>query len=137
MHVLAVARTRDSLTHVAPAGDAWPTSVVVTAIYDRNKRLTGFAKVTRDLTAKQDMAALKQRGDQLNEFLAVLSHELRNPLAAITSALDVLRNAETPAGEHAQLTGIVERQMAHLFDAHLVKPIEADELLRAIDQVTH
>lgn len=117
-HVLSEAvsegRCEDEGWRVRKDGTRFWADVIVSAVYDRNGRLTGFAKVTRDLTARQDMAALKQRGDHLHEFLAVLSHELRNPLAAITSALNVLQNAATPVSEHAQVTGIIERQMAHL-----------------------
>jgi CheY-like chemotaxis protein/two-component sensor histidine kinase len=48
----------------------------------------------------------------LNEFLAMLSHELRNPIAPICNALELIRN--TPAQEHAKLIGLIERQVSHL-----------------------
>jgi PAS domain S-box-containing protein len=47
-----------------------------------------------------------------DEFLAMLAHELRNPLAAITTGLDVLERAEQ--SDRAHITGIVARQSRHL-----------------------
>jgi signal transduction histidine kinase len=49
-----------------------------------------------------------------DEFLAMLAHELRNPLAAVGSAADVLKMSElpTPAAVHAR--NIIERQVSHM-----------------------
>jgi CheY-like chemotaxis protein len=42
----------------------------------------------------------------------MLSHELRNPLASMVNALELMRGR--PAGDHAELNRVVERQVAHL-----------------------
>lgn len=71
---------------------------VTTALRDEADNLTGFTKVMRDHTRqKQQADELKEKTRQLalaneqkDHFLAVLSHELRNPLAAIRSATDLL-----------------------------------------------
>jgi PAS domain S-box-containing protein len=72
------------------------------------------------------LAELHQRKD---EFLAMLSHELRNPLSAIFSALHVLRlqGNENPIQQRAMTT--MERQVGQL--AHLV-----DDLLEVSRVVT-
>ena len=61
--------------------------------------------------------ALHQRAVRLaeadrrkDEFLAMLAHELRNPLAAIRGALEVLRLGGGDSAEAVQMWGIVERQ---------------------------
>jgi signal transduction histidine kinase/ActR/RegA family two-component response regulator len=62
----------------------------------------------RDLLAERDDAARRK-----DEFLAMLAHELRNPLAPIQSAAEVLSiRAATP--ESANLLKIVSRQVDHL-----------------------
>ena len=53
---------------------------------------------------------LERRVEERDQFLAMLSHELRNPLAAITLALDTIESDGTLANEHA----IVARQTRHL-----------------------
>ena len=64
----------------------------------------------RDLLA-ETRNAVRQR----DQFLAMLGHELRNPLGAINSALSVLNEAQPPQGEiEYEQRGIIRRQTDHL-----------------------
>lgn len=56
-----------------------------------------------------------QRADrQKNEFLSMLAHELRNPLAPIRNAVEILRrNAPTQAGV-AWARDVIDRQVGHM-----------------------
>ncbi|QOY95349.1 response regulator [Massilia sp. UMI-21] len=63
-------------------------------------------------------AALSAADRRKDEFLATLSHELRNPLAPLCSALEVMRHTELAAGANARLLGVFDRQLQHL--THLV-----------------
>ncbi len=58
--------------------------------------------------------ALRDADRRKNEFLAVLSHELRNPLAPIRSSLHVIEHAPADARVAAQAQQIIGRQVAHL-----------------------
>lgn len=49
-----------------------------------------------------------------DEFLAMLSHELRNPLAALTAAAHVLKIANPASDEAMKATSVVERQTRHM-----------------------
>ncbi len=115
-HELAVARAEgrfeDEGWRVRKDGSRFWANVIITALYDSEHRLRGFAKVTRDLTARRRIEALQEREREMNEFLAMLGHELRNPLAAIANALALMRSK--PAAEHAELQCVIERQSAHL-----------------------
>jgi signal transduction histidine kinase/ActR/RegA family two-component response regulator len=62
----------------------------------------------RDVTQRK--SALRRR----DEFLAMLSHELRNPLAAITSAASVLAAPDLDATSFAKARGVIERQCAQM-----------------------
>lgn len=53
-----------------------------------------------------------------NEFLAMLAHEMRNPLAPIRNALYILGLPETSAGTIAKVRDMLDRQVRHL--THLV-----------------
>jgi signal transduction histidine kinase len=49
-----------------------------------------------------------------DEFIAMLSHELRNPLAPIRTAVDVIRRLAPPDPNLAVATDMIGRQVAHL-----------------------
>src|SRR5205823_4363556 len=87
-------------------------SVIVSAFYDREHRLRGFVKVTRDLTVRRRVEILQENERQMNEFLAMLSHELRNPLGSIATALDLMRHKSIT--DRSEARAIIERQVAHL-----------------------
>jgi CheY-like chemotaxis protein/two-component sensor histidine kinase len=49
-----------------------------------------------------------------DDFLAMLGHELRNPLAAIASATEILKRLGTTTGAAGQSRAVIERQVRHL-----------------------
>jgi signal transduction histidine kinase len=63
----------------------------------------------RDLL-RQRAAALKHR----DEFLAMLAHELRNPLAPIRNAVQLLKAVKSPNPLHAKARDLIDRQSVHL-----------------------
>jgi PAS domain S-box-containing protein len=65
----------------------------------------------REQTARAEAEAASRAKDQ---FLALLAHELRNPLAPIVSAAALLRRPGAPAAAVEQSAGIVERQAKNL-----------------------
>jgi PAS domain S-box-containing protein len=78
----------------------------------RVARWFGTATDIHDL--KQTQEALRETSRLKDEFLAMLSHELRNPLAPITNSLYVLDRVE-PGGEQARRAHeVIGRQAAHL-----------------------
>jgi signal transduction histidine kinase len=66
-----------------------------------------------DVTAeKTALAAAEEAGRAKDEFVAMLGHELRNPLAPIVTALDLMRLRG--AGVLEQERAVIERQARHL-----------------------
>ena len=94
-------------------GSTFWAYVVITAIFDHEGVLRGFAKVTRDMTQRQRLEELEAAESRMNEFLAMLSHELRNPLAPIRSAAQLLRLRADPA-QVEWAADVIERQTTHL-----------------------
>ena len=63
---------------------------------------------------RESEAALREGDRRKDEFLAMLSHELRNPLAPIRNGLYILERA-TPGGPQAQRArAAIERQVTHM-----------------------
>ena len=81
-------------------------------------RLLGTCQdVTESRLAEQEreraLEELKEADRQKDEFLAMLSHELRNPLAPILSAVEILRLADPGDRElSAKFRAIIERQVS-------------------------
>lgn len=115
-HELAVAsvegRFEDEGWRVRKDGSRFWANVVITPLYANDHRLVGFAKVTRDLTTHRRMEAMQETERQMNEFLAMLAHELRNPLAAIVNARELMRR--NPGQEQEEARGVIDRQVTHL-----------------------
>jgi len=57
---------------------------------------------------------IQQRDLRKDQFVAMLAHELRNPLGAITSAVAVLESARAATGSEAQALEVMQRQLRSL-----------------------
>lgn len=99
-------------------GKRFWASGITSAVKQENGELIGFSKVMRDLTEqKRDedelaklAAELSETNRRKNEFLATLAHELRNPLAPIKNAIDLMGMSQLSV-EHEELRAIVARQV--------------------------
>lgn len=65
----------------------------------------------RERATHQELADIGRRKD---EFLAMLGHELRNPLSDIVSAVQVLEVPGCPGPTVAEMNGIIQRQSQHM-----------------------
>ena len=92
-----------------------------TPLRNTSGEIVGAVVVFRDVTEERRTAealrranaALAEADRRKDEFIAVLSHELRNPLAPIRYALPLL--GEESLGERGRrATAIIERQVAHV-----------------------
>jgi PAS domain S-box-containing protein len=73
--------------------------------------VTFFLDVTERKQAEEKLRAADQRKD---EFLAMLAHELRNPLAPISAAADLLKIGRLDEDRVRQRSAIIGRQVRHM-----------------------
>lgn len=108
--IIARLRSGERVDHfdtvrVAKDGKAIEVSLTISPIRDRSGRIIGASKIAREITERkrmeQDLLAYAAEMSDLdrrkNEFLAILAHELRNPLAPIRNALQIMRVTEHDA----------------------------------------
>ena len=75
----------------------------------------GYIGSIIDITErKQYEVALQDADRRKDEFLATLAHELRNPLAPILNAVDILKTKGPPARELQWSQDIIARQVKHM-----------------------
>jgi PAS domain S-box-containing protein len=111
-------RFEDEGWRIRKDGSTFWANVVISAVRDRHGNLVGFSKVTRDLTERKRLEeeraarlAAEQSSRAKDEFLAMLGHELRNPLAPILTAIQLLKlRGEEAVKEHE----VIERQVNHM-----------------------
>ena len=117
-HQLRIARdegrSEDEGWRVRKDGTRFWANVVITALFDSEGELKGFAKITRDLTARRQVEELKNAERRTNEFLAMLAHELRNPLSPLQTALDILERKPEDAAALDWVKQVFQRQVRHL-----------------------
>lgn len=77
----------------------------------RNAQLS----LTRDVTLQREAEELLREADRRkDEFISILAHELRNPLAPLRNALHLLRTRRLDAAAAERLHAVMERQTNHL-----------------------
>jgi PAS domain S-box-containing protein len=102
----------------------WPThktrtpkwwDVVITPIVGSDRRPVQLLAISRDVTARRRMEdALRDADRRKDEFLAMLAHELRNPLSAISSAAILARQPHFSEQDRRFSHEVIERQVKHL-----------------------
>jgi len=112
-------RFEDEGWRIRKDGGRFWANVVISPVVDKHRRLVGFSKITRDLTERkrsEEERAARLAAEQANrtkdQFLAMLSHEMRNPLAPIVTALQLIKLRGDPRS--AKEYQIIERQVTHM-----------------------
>lgn len=103
-------------------GSRFWASGVLLALRAADRRVLGFGKVLRNRTdlreqfesLRNQTAALETALAGKSTFVAMLAHEIRNPMAAITSAVDLLRLKGDASPDLETPLAILDRQIARI-----------------------
>jgi PAS domain S-box-containing protein len=106
----------------AKDGSEKPIDDSAAPILHSDGRIFGVVLVFRDFTERRQaeravrasQEALENESRRKDEFLAILSHELRNPLAPIRMAVAVLNKIGPSQPEQQQLRDVIDRQTTQL-----------------------
>jgi PAS domain S-box-containing protein len=101
-------------------GTTFPMELAVSEFHSGSRQF--FTGIVRDITERKKLEdQLRQRLEELaeadrqkNEFLAMLGHELRNPLGPMRNALYIMKRAGPDARTAEEAHGLIERQLQHL-----------------------
>jgi PAS domain S-box-containing protein len=95
---------------------------IFSPVFDSNGEVEAVAGITRDVTEshntqkilKQNKEALQEADLKKDEFLAMLAHELRNPLAPISAAAQIMVLSQYDESRVRKSSQIIERQVKHM-----------------------
>jgi two-component system CheB/CheR fusion protein len=111
-------------------GSRFEVSLTISPIWDHDGELVGVSAIARDVTplvvAQRELETAARRREQ---FLAMLSHELRNPLAAVLNATNLMEEARFDGTTVERCHTVIGRQSSHM--ARLL-----DDLLD-VSRITH
>ena len=114
---------------VAKNGRRIDVALTISPIRNAKGTIVGASKIVHDISERKASEQAQQRtiaelkraeealreGDRRkDEFLAVLAHELRNPLAPIRYAVAMGKKEARTEAERLQAEAIIERQAAHM-----------------------
>jgi two-component system sensor histidine kinase VicK len=111
--IMARIRSGDRVDHIETErlrkdGSRFEVSITVSPLKDETGRIVGASKIARDITPQREAQREKDR------FLAILAHELRNPLAPIRNAVTLFGQPGMTEEQRNKAREIAERQIAHM-----------------------
>jgi len=110
----AQGRVEDEGWRVRKDGSLFWANVVVTAVIGPGGDLRGYAKITRDMSDRRRLEELELSSRRMNEFLAMLAHELRNPLAPIRNAVTIMQLESLASPVLRNCRDVIDRQLTHV-----------------------
>ena len=103
-------------------GTRFWAGVTITAVHDDNGHLTGFAKVTRDLTERrraedslhEAVEDLRRANEELDRFATVAAHDMTDPLRTITGFAELLEAGTVETEQVAEYAGHIRESSIRL-----------------------
>ncbi len=117
-NALVNGRADSSCWQMRKDGTRFWCRATVTPLHNETKQTRSFARVVHDLTESEAVQEQRNRADGLadanrskEEFMALLSHELRSPLSPVLHAVQILRQMKTNDPIIEQAGNVIDRQV--------------------------
>jgi PAS domain S-box-containing protein len=104
----------ERIAHLPGLGPRW-ISMVLTPTYDADRKVDGWVTIGTDVhDRKLTEEQLREADRRKDDFLAMLAHELRNPLAPIRNAVAILGRKASHDPELVWSREVIERQVEQM-----------------------
>ena len=106
---------RTETSYFVAGGDERVVDFSLAPVTDEAGHVLFLAATGADITERRQMEdALREADRKKDDFIALLAHELRNPLAPLRNGLQVIRLTGANATAVAQARAMMERQLGHM-----------------------
>lgn len=108
---------RSEVDIVNEDGVAVPIGLSTSMLLDENRRMRGVIAIFQDLTDTKKLEEKIRTADKLaavGELSAAIAHEIRNPMAAISGSVEVLRSEMEVNGDNRRLMDLIVRESNRL-----------------------
>lgn len=98
-------------------GRPLPLGISTSILFDTDGAVRGLIAIFQDLTQAKVMEERMRQADRMaavGELAACMAHEIRNPLAAISGSVEVLRNDLAVAGDDEKLMSLIITETSRL-----------------------
>ena len=117
-----IIRDEEHLVRTPRTGELRHREVSAAPVRDATGRIIGSVSVVRYITERtrgeaaprESERQLREADRRKDEFIAILAHELRNPLVPIRNGIELLKNARTRPDLIESVRPMMERQIAHM-----------------------
>ncbi len=110
-------RRRLEVSYAHPDGQHRLLGLSASPLRDNHQVVKGWIVIFQDLTPIKEMQAAVQRSEKLaaiGQMAAGIAHEIRNPLAGMSSSIQLLERGEALSPMSQRLLGIVSREADRL-----------------------
>lgn len=118
--ILSIVASGESMDHIearfrSSSDTVADIAISVSPIRDANDYVIGASTIARDVTRqKQAEAEVRDAVKRRDDFLAMLSHELRNPLAAVLNATNLMDEIGVPTPPLEEAKEVIEHNVRHV-----------------------
>lgn len=91
-----------------------PVLVAISPVKEASGRVIGSSGIFQDLTDVKEARSLHEESRRKDRFLAVLSHELRGPLASLRICVNLLQDRGTESPRFREAVEVADRQLEQL-----------------------
>src|SRR5207247_2873184 len=115
-HSLATETPHETEFRVLAADDTYRNvSARTVPVFESTGKVREWVGTLTDITEKKNAEREMQEANRRkDEFLAMLAHEMRNPLAPIRNAVEIIRSSKTDGARIDWTCEILERQVLHM-----------------------
>ena len=108
---------RSEIEVIGESGETIPIGISTSILFDEDFEVRGLIAIFQDISEAKRMEERVRQADRMaavGELSAYIAHEIRNPLAAISGSVEVLKNDLSLTGDDEKLMSLIVKESSRL-----------------------